>query len=198
MSISSRRPLAFLIFLAASFLLASIGPSERVLGRSARVVYLHGAWVWAALISFAVAAAAGLAGLLRRSDDLHRWSTGWARSGTLFWLNSLLLSLWAMQTSWNGLYLAEPRWRLGVQFGVVALLLQVAIFLIHRPPVASALNAAFFAALALALLTAKSVLHPSAPIATSSWDLVRLFFVALLAITLLAAWQLAGLLQPRG
>jgi hypothetical protein len=154
--------------------------------------------VWTALIAFALAAASGLAGLVRRSDGLHRWSTGWARSGTLFWLTSLLLSLWAMQTSWNGLYLAEPRWRLGVQFGVVAILLQLALLLIHRLPVASALNAAFFAALALALLTAESVLHPSAPIATSGWDLVRAFFLALLAITLLAAWQLAGLLQPAG
>ncbi len=198
MAIRRRRLVAFLVLLAASILLASIGPPERVLGSAARVVYLHGAWVWTALIAFAVAAASGLAGLVRRSDGLHRWSTGWARSGILLWLTSLLLSLWAMQTSWNGLYLAEPRWRLGVQFGVVAILLQLAILLIHRPPVASALNAAFFAALALALLTAKSVLHPSAPIANTSWDLVRVFFLALLAITLLAAWQLAGLLQPRG
>jgi len=95
-----------------------------------------------------VGPAAGLAGLLGRGEGLHRWSTGWARSATLFWLTSLLFSLWAMETSWNGLYLAEPRWRLGVQFGVVAILLQLAILLIRRPPVASAVNAAFFAALA--------------------------------------------------
>ena len=197
MSIGRRRLLAFLVFLAASLILASLGPSERVLGPSARVVYLHGAWVWTALISFAAAAAAGLAGLLGRGEGLHRWSTGWARSATLFWLTSLLFSLWAMETSWNGLYLAEPRWRLGVQFGVVAILLQLAILLIRRPPVASAVNVAFFAALALALLTAESVLHPSAPIAASGWDLVRLFFLGLLVTSSLAAWQLAGLLRPR-
>jgi len=69
--------------------------------------------------------------------------------------------------------------------------------LIRRPPVASAVNVAFFAALALALLTAESVLHPSAPIAASGWDLVRLFFLGLLVTSSLAAWQLAGLLRPR-
>ncbi len=149
------------------------------------------------MIAFAAAAAAALAGLVRRGDELHRWSTGWERSGLLFWITSLLLSHWAMQTSWNGLYLAEPRWRLGVQFGVVAILLQLAILLIGRPPVASALNVAFLAALALGLSTTESVLHPTAPIAASSWALVRLFFIVLLVITSLAAWQLAGLLRPR-
>jgi len=101
-----------------------------------------------------------------------------------------------METSWNGLYLAELRWRLGVQFGVVAILPQLAILLIRRPPVASALNACFFAALALALLTAESVLHPSAPIAASGCTIVRVFFLGLLAASSLAAWQLAGLLRP--
>ena len=149
------------------------------------------------MIAFAAAAASGLAGLIRRANGAHRWSTGWARSGTLFWLSSLLLSLWAMETSWNGLYLAEPRWRLGVQFGVVALLLQSAILFIHSTPLASAVNIVFVGALGLALLTTETVLHPSAPIAASSWGIVRLFFLALLAITSLAAWQLAGLLRPR-
>jgi hypothetical protein len=143
MSIGRRGPLRFLALLAATILLASIGPLEQVLGDTARVVYLHGAWVWSALIALLAAAGFGLGGLLLRDANLQRWSTGWGRSGTAFWLTSLLLSLWAMQTSWNGLYLAEPRWRLGVRFAVVAILLKAAITVIRRPPVAAALNGAF-------------------------------------------------------
>jgi len=48
MSIARRGLLAFLLLLAATFILASIGPLDLVLGTSARVVYLHGAWVWSA------------------------------------------------------------------------------------------------------------------------------------------------------
>jgi len=48
MSIGRRRLLAFLVFLAASLILASIGPPERVLAPSVRVVYLHCAWIWTA------------------------------------------------------------------------------------------------------------------------------------------------------
>src|SRR3990172_7370574 len=105
------------------------------------------------LLLLAAAAALGLFALILKDGRLHRWSTGWARSGTFFWLTSLLLSLWAMQTSWNGLFLDEPRWQLGVRFGVIAILVQTAITLIRRPRLASALNVLFFPALGPALLT---------------------------------------------
>ena len=197
MSTSRRGLLGFLLLLAAAITLASIGPPERVLGTSARLVYFHGAWVWSALIAFTAAAAFGLGGLLRPNMRLHRWSTGWARAGAIFWLSSLLLSLWTMQASWNGLYLDEPRWQLGVRFGVIAILVQTAISLIRRPRLASALNVLYFAALGPALLTAEAVLHPPAPITSPGSALVRLFFLALLATTSLAAWQLSALLRPR-
>jgi hypothetical protein len=183
---------------AATALVAAVAPTEQVLGSAVRVVYLHGAWVWAALLAFTAASLAGLFGFILRRDDLHAWSVGLARSATLFWLTSLVLSLAAMQTSWNGLYLAEPRWRLGVRFGITAVLLQAAVTVLRRPRLGSALNIVFFGLLTAALLQAPSVMHPSSPVFTSDSIGIRLSFLALLAAALAATAWLARLLRMNG
>jgi hypothetical protein len=196
MSGNRRDCLVLLLFLVGAALLAGLAPLERVLGSSARIVYLHGAWVWAALLAFSAAALAGLAGFLLRKESLHRWSVGLGRSGTVFWLTSLLLSLAAMQTSWNGLYLAEPRWRLGVRFGLVAVLLQLAVTVFRRPRLGSALNIVFVGILVAALLGAESVLHPPSPVFTSDSVAIRVSFLVLLGAALAASWLLARILRP--
>src|SRR5690606_9937862 len=111
-------PWLFLLVLAVAIAaFTALSPAERTLGLNVRVVYLHGAWVWAALAAFLAAAGAGLAGFIRdRASEngsltLHRWSRALGRTGLLFWITYLPLSMWAMQTNWNGLFLAEPRWR---------------------------------------------------------------------------------------
>src|SRR3989304_9331789 len=112
----------FFVFVIIIFILTTVGPAERSLGTNVRVVYLHGAWVWAALAGFLAAAAAGLLALITRRTTLHYWSRALGRTGLFFWITYLPISLWAMQTNWNGLFLAEPRWRIGLIFGVAGLL----------------------------------------------------------------------------
>jgi hypothetical protein len=90
-------------------LLAFFGPEERSLGASVRIVYLHGAWVLAAELAFAAAGLAGLIALITRQESFHKWSAALGRTGLFFWVTYLPLSLWAMQSNWNGLFLAEPR-----------------------------------------------------------------------------------------
>jgi hypothetical protein len=167
----------------------TLGPADKALGTNVRIVYLHGAWVWAALACFAGAAFAGLVGLLTRRSNLHAWSRALGRTGLLFWITYLPISIWAMQTSWNGLYLAEPRWRLGVIFAIGGLLLQVGITLLEDPAWASALNLLFGAILAIALRSAEQVMHPPSPILSSDAWRIQLFFGVLVGLTLLAAWQ---------
>src|SRR3989337_1778611 len=64
---------------------------------------------------------AALPGLALRSEAWNRWSIALGQTGALFWITYLPLSLWAMRATWGGLYLAEPRWRLGVSFALAAL-----------------------------------------------------------------------------
>jgi hypothetical protein len=188
---------AFGLLIVAIAALTLLGPPEASLGEDARLVYLHGAWVWTALISFGAAALTGSAGLALRKKKLQEWSVALGQAGIFFWITYLPLSLWTMQVTWNGLFLEEPRWRIGVNFAVGGLLLQGAILVLGNPAWGSALNALYAAALAAALAGAGRVMHPPSPIAASGSGLIRGFFLALLVVCLLACWLLARWLLGR-
>lgn len=179
----------FLLTLAAIAGLTALGPAEKSLGANVRVVYLHGAWVWTSLAAFILAAAAGLAGLLSRRGRFHRWSRALGRTGLFFWITYLPLSMWAMQTNWNGLFLAEPRWRLGLVYALGGLLLQIGLALVEEPAWASAGNLLYALSLAYSLSQTRQIMHPSAPIAESGSLRIQLFFAGLVILCLLAAWQ---------
>jgi hypothetical protein len=99
--------------------------------------------------------------------------------------------MWAMQTSWNGLYLAEPRFRLAVIFSISGLLLQIGLALLENPAWASAANIAYAIALYAALLNTQDVMHPPSPMLDSEASSIQVYFLVLFALTLLAAWQVA-------
>jgi hypothetical protein len=179
------------ISLAGIALLTAFGPAEKTLGANVRVVYLHGVWVWAALAGFLLAGLAGLAGLLTRRDSLHHWSRALGRTGLLFWITYIPISMWAMQTNWNGLFLAEPRFRLAVIFAVGGLLLQAGLALMEAPIWASLGNLLYLVALLVALRTTQNVMHPPAPILNSDAWRIQVFFGVLFLLTLFAAWHVA-------
>lgn len=181
----------FLVTLAAIGLLTAFSPAEKTLGVNARIVYLHGAWVWAALAGFILAGAAGAAGLVARRPNLHAWSRILGRTGLFFWITYLPISLWAMQANWNGLFLAEPRFRLAVVFSVAGLLLQAGLALLARPAWTSLGNLVFLGLLLLALVNTGNVMHPPAPILNSHAPRIQLYFGLLFGLTLLAAGQAA-------
>ena len=107
----------------------TLGPAEHSLGTHIRIVYLHGAWVWASMVIFLLAAVCGGIGLLTRRKSFHCWSSAFGRTGLLLWITYLPLSLWAMQSNWNGSFLAEPRWRVALVFTISGVLLQVGLSL---------------------------------------------------------------------
>jgi hypothetical protein len=181
----------FIITLLAIVVVTALGPAEKSLGTNVRVVYLHGAWVWAAMITILAAAVVGLAGLIARHNSLQYWSRALGRTGLVFWVTYLPLSLWAMQTNWNGLFLAEPRWRVAMVFAVGGLVLQIGITLLENPAWAAALNLAYALILMYVLQTTDQVMHPGSPIFGSGAWRIQVYFIVLLVLTLLAAWQVA-------
>jgi hypothetical protein len=192
----AKSPLLWLaLSLLAIGLLATTGPAEKTLGTNVRVVYLHGAWVWAALGGFIAAALTGLAGLVLRRTSIHVWSLALGRAALIFWITYLPISLWAMQTNWNGLFLSEPRWRLAVIFSIGGLILQIGVSLMDDPAWASAGNLVFLAALIFTLRSTENVMHPASPIFSSDAWRIQLFFIALVGLVLFAEWQLARWLR---
>src|SRR6266540_724729 len=181
----------FFITVIVIALLALFGPEEKSLGAHVRIVYLHGAWVLSAEIAFVAAALAGLVALITTRDIFHQWSAALGRTGIIFWVTYLPLSLWAMESNWNGLFLSEPRFRLAVIFAVTGVLLQLGLWLINIHWVTSLANLVFILVLRVVFSTAKNIMHPPpSPIFNSGNYVIIGFFLALIILTLVAAYFL--------
>lgn len=193
----------FIIAVAIIAILALFGPEEQSLGANVRIVYLHGAWVLAAELAFVAAALAGLIALIAKRDAFHIWSAALGRTGIFFWVTYLPLSLWAMQTNWNGLFLSEPRFRLALIFAVTGVLLQVGLWLINTNWITSVANIIYIVVLRVIFATADNVMHPPpSPIFNSGNFTIIGFFLALIALTMLAAffmtrWFLTLSMKPK-
>jgi hypothetical protein len=187
-----KSPLAsFFLTVFAIILLALFGPEEQSLGSNVRIVYLHGAWVLTAEAAFALAALAGLLGLVARKDSFHAWSAALGRTGIIFWVTYLPLSLYAMQANWNGLFLAEPRFRLALTFAVTGVLLQAGLWVINQQWLTSLANLAFFIVLRVVFATVQNIMHPPpSPIFNSGNYVIMIFFIALNLLAWLAAYFL--------
>lgn len=190
----------FLCALFAALGLAAIGPQEKTLGQHVRLVYLHGAWVLTAELYLGLAALCGLVALLSRRGFFHNWSRAFGYTGLIFWVTYLPLSLLAMQANWNGLFLDEPRFRLGLTFAIFGILLQLGVTFLERPAATSLANVLFFLALWIAQRRTAYVLHPPpSPIFSSESLLLRVYFIILVLLTALAAWFLTRrLIEHRG
>ena len=184
----------FLISIVAVAVVTIISPPEATLGPNVRVVYLHGAWVWTSLAAFITAAIVGLIGLITHRFTLHIWSRAWGRTGLFFWITYLPLSLWAMQSNWNGLFLAEPRWRFAMVFAITGILLQLGLSFL--PVIWSSVgNIAYVGALFVIMQSTENVMHPPGPMIESDFGRIQIFFYSLTLMLFFAAWQVARWLQ---
>ena len=181
----------FFITVLAIALLTFLGPEEKSLGSNVRIVYLHGAWVMAAEVAFFAAALAGLLGLVLRRELFHAWSAALGRTGIIFWVTYLPLSMFAMQSNWNGLFLAEPRFRLAMIFAVTGTLLQVGLWLFNIPWLTSLANIAYIITLRVIFASAQNIMHPPpSPIFSSGNYLIIGFFIGLNIFAWVAAYFL--------
>lgn len=181
--------LLFFITIILIAILALFGPEEQSLGSNVRLVYLHGAWVLTAEIAFLFAALTGLSGLILRREIFHTWSAALGRTGIIFWLTYLPLSLFAMQANWNGLFLAEPRFRLAMIFAITGVLLQLGLWVFNLPWLTSLGNILYIITLRVIFATAENIMHPPpSPIFKSGNYTIIGFFVGLNLLAWLAAF----------
>jgi hypothetical protein len=99
--------------------------------------------------------------------------------------------MWAMQANWNGLFLAEPRWRLAIVFAIGGLALQIGLVFLEKPIWASVVNLLYLAILLIALQLTENVMHPPSPILDSNALRIQLYFTGMFILTILMAWQVA-------
>lgn len=201
MSKPKASPLLFFFGVIAIIVIATFfGPEEKALGSNVRIVYLHGAWVLTAEITFIAAAIAGAIGLLapfvaaldRHKTSFLGWSEALGRTGIVFWVSYLPLSLWAMESNWNGLFLAEPRFRLALTFAVVGVLMQTGLWIIGNRLLTAVANIAYIILLRAIFAMTTNILHPPpSPIFNSGNYTIIGFFMGLNLLSWLAAYFLA-------
>lgn len=187
----------FLLTLISIGVVTAFAPLERTLGANIRLVYFHGAWVWAGKLAFGGAALAGLGGLVLRrwshlvwAMRLPAWALALGRTGLFFWATYLPMSLLVMQLNWGGLFLDEPRFQVPLTFGIVGLLLHAGFWLLDQPDVICLGSLAFGVALWVALGNTSNILHPDSPIFTSESWRIQAYFAALVVLSVLAGWQI--------
>jgi hypothetical protein len=185
-------PLTILLTLVVITIITATAPLERTLGESARLVYLHGAWVWAAMVTFLAAGFFGLIGIISRREALHEWSRALGRTALLLWITFLPQSLYLMQANWSGIFLDEPRFRIPMNLAVVGLLLQVGVSFFPAK-YASTANIFFAGVLVWNMSGMQTVLHPEGPIQGSGSASIQFHFVALLVLMIALGIQIANI-----
>ena len=187
------------ILLALTGLVAVTAPAEQTLGGSnARLVYFHGALVWASLLTWFLAAGVGVIGLLRRDVRFHNASKLLGRVGLLWWALYIPVSIlaanatWANNT-WNLTFLMEPRFQVAFQMMALMLIAQAVVLFTDHPAAPSLTNLVVVAIMVLLLNVTERVLHPPAPIRDTESLRIQLAFAAMTLLLLLAGFQIARL-----
>lgn len=195
----TRREWLLLAGLAASIVVVTLlGPAEKTLGDTARIIYIHGAMVWVSLVTFFVAALLGVGGLLARKEWLHRWCRAAGRVALIFWIGYLPLSMWAARAAWGRVFLQDPSFQRAFRILSIALIVQVVIWLRPRPTwFTSLLNLIPFAYLSLQLSSAQQLMHPDSPIRNADSSLIQYYFYFLAALCAAFALQTGRLLLQR-
>jgi len=189
---SKSSSLWLLLTVVAILLVTLLAPLEKTLESNARIVYLHGAWVWSAMLTILAAGAVGLVALLARRQALYGWSRALGRAGILLWVLFLPMSLYVMQINWNGIYLDEPRFRIPFNLAVVGLFLQVGLSFFGTAWTSLA-NLLYGLVLFFAMRSVETILHPDAPILNTDALDIQIFFFGLMVLLLLLAAQIARL-----
>ena len=174
-------------------------PPEQTLGNVIKVVFLHGALVQTGLVAFTVAGLLGLAYLARNGESLYQWCLAAQKTAVIVWVAYALSSMTATYLAW-GVAIAwdEPRVQASAKvLGACLAFLPSTLFGNHRR--FTAVINVMMAALAWGLIkSAIIVRHPFNPIGSSDSATLKWFFVAVFAVVLTMAIQLARWLHVNG
>lgn len=192
-------PWTILVLLALILIVTASGPAEKSLGSVARIIYLHGALVWAAILAFGAAALLGGGGLVSRRDWLHRASRAAGRVALVFWIAYLPISMWAAQAAWGRVFLADPSFQKAFRVLAVTVIVQVIIWLRPRPNwLGSLLNLIPLAFLVFQLSLPDQLMHPESPIQDAEAQVIQLYFYFLTTLCVLLAGLLGRWFFRRG
>lgn len=181
------------IVAAAVAALLLLAPVEASMGSGIRIVYLHVALIWTAMLGFA---ATGLIGAGVAVTNRPGWlrtmqMVGWVTFG--FYVASVIVSLIAEQVNWGAILWQEPRNTAVFNGTAVALIVLILSHMLPWRRLAGLLAVGLAAFIVLSLPGAERVFHPTDPIGSSTSGAIQnTFYGAFLLTTAalsLVIWQ---------
>ncbi len=179
-------------------LLLALAPTERTLGQTVKLVYLHGALVRTAVILFAIGLPVNLVALLKPQAKWLSWGKAFIWAATVTWIVHTLFSMVTTYAAW-GLFIAwyEPRTRFTFILAAVGLIIVGVTHLIGEDRFTSMVFA-LLAGLVLVLLPRLGFIqHPLDPIGTSPSTEIQIFYGAIVLVTLSIGGLVTVWLQTR-
>ena len=182
-----------------------LSPAEAQLGNLIKLVYVHGALVFAGLMAFSVAGALGMVALIVGRPAWYRGADAAGWGALLVWILYALSAMavtrlaWGQLVAWN-----EPRVRATVLVLAAAVVIELAIRLVSHRTFGAAVRVVMGIAPWLATRQAVVIRHPVDPIGSSASGSIQAYFllilltVASLVLDLLAwLWVESELRQAR-
>ena len=181
------------LFLIA-LLLIWLSPSEKTLGSLVKLIYFHGAIVYAAFFSFMVAGILGAIYIVAAKPKIYLWLRAFQRTAFLFWVVYFLSSMVLTYLAWGGIGWMEPRFQLAILILVLVLVVFLITLWFDWPKVIASLNLALFVTVFYMTSRVQRIFHPSNPIGKSSSFAMKLYAIMILAIFVFIAFGTAYLM----
>jgi hypothetical protein len=172
-----------------------LAPAEARLGNLVKLVYVHGALVWAGLLTFSVAGALGLVALVVRRPVWYHGTRAAGATALVVWIVYAISAMvvtglaWGQVVAWN-----EPRVQASGLILVAAVVLAVVVRLVNQRDFTALVNLVMGIVPWLVVRRAEVIRHPVDPIGGSGSAAIQGFYLLIvLAVAGLAATLVAWL-----
>lgn len=177
----------------------ALAPAEATLGSVVKLVYVHGALVWAGLLTFTLAGVLGLVALLVRRAIWYQATEAASATALVVWTVYAISAMavtaltWGQLIAWN-----EPRVRATGLILLAALLLAIVARLVGHRDFTAAVNVVMGVLPWVLVYRAEAIRHPIDPIGGSGSTAIQVFYFLMvltvvgLALTMFA-WLWVGM-----
>lgn len=170
-----------------------LAPAETRLGDVIKLVYIHGALVWAGLLTFSLAGLLGLIALVLRRPSWYRGTQAAATAALLIWIVYSISAMivtwltWGQVIAWN-----EPRVRATALILIAALLMAMVTRFVAQAVFTAIVNILLGIVPWIIVHQADAIRHPVNPIGASQSNAIQTCYLLIvltvsgLALTLVA------------
>ena len=172
-------------------LLVIFAPQERTLGDGIKIVYVHVAVVWAAMLAIAGWGLLGLGVAFTDNPRLYSWLLTVRPLAFGVYLVSAVLGMISSKINWGAVGWLEPRMQATLSTLAVSVMVMVLSVWLSAHRVQGILGVVMLAYTYWAIFSSPLVLHPENPIMTSSSNAIQFTFFAAFALVLaITGWVL--------